>query len=273
MRIRQAFTLIELLVVISVIAVLMGILMPALMAAKDHGKRMVCASNIRSLGMANVLYAEEEDGWYVACMDRVWRTNYWPTNKLFRTLAGHKSKQSAEEMKEDGDYAGPREFLCPSDIVSLKKEEDSQYKVYLSYGYNVSDWYYGDAWYDFKYAGHKTTTVPRPAGEMIFSESNDWWMYWKGANYTAGWDVLGQDTITPYKKVGCDGPTLYRHSNGVNLAFYDGHMEYRKKTDVWNQDAWDAGSPDIWSIFSHWPPTPEEQSRLPRPAGGPSGRP
>lgn len=28
----------------------------------------------------------------------------------------------------------------------------------------------------------------------------------------------------PDKDVGCDGPTLYRHNDGVNMAFYDGHV-------------------------------------------------
>ena len=27
----------------------------------------------------------------------------------------------------------------------------------------------------------------------------------------------------PYKNAGCEGPTLYRHADGVNIAFYDGH--------------------------------------------------
>jgi prepilin-type N-terminal cleavage/methylation domain-containing protein/prepilin-type processing-associated H-X9-DG protein len=263
MRAKKGFTLIELLVVIAIIALLMGILMPALMRAREHGRRLVCGNNVRALGMANVLYAEECDGWYVPSMDRTRGEKYWPGNQLFRTLAGHKSKLSPSESQQD--YAGPKEFLCPSDTVSIKRRPDPRYDCWLSYGYNVTDWYYGTDWFGLTYAGHKITSVPSPAGELVLSESNDWWMHWKGANYVKGWDVLGQDTIMPYKDVGCDGPTLYRHSDGVNMAFYDGHIEYRKKNHVWDQEAWDAGSPGMWSIFRQWPPTPEEQSRLPRP--------
>jgi prepilin-type N-terminal cleavage/methylation domain-containing protein/prepilin-type processing-associated H-X9-DG protein len=270
-RIRKAFTLIELLVVISIIALLMGILMPALMRARDHGRRILCGNNVRGLGTANVLYAEEEDGWYVPSMDRTWgAAKYWPANQFFRKLVGYKSKQAPSE---NNDYAAPKEFLCPSDTVSVKQRPDPRSNCWLSYGYNVTDWYYGTDWFGITYAGHKTTTVPTPASEMVLTESNDWWLHWKGANYKVGWDVLHQDTIMPYKDAGCDGPTLYRHSDGANFAFYDGHVEYMKKDKAFNQEMWDAGSPGMWSIFRQWPPTPEEQSRLEKPPTRPIRRP
>ena len=56
------FTLIELLVVIAIIAVLMGILMPALHAARDQGKRMQCMANVKNLLMAWYMYQDENDG-------------------------------------------------------------------------------------------------------------------------------------------------------------------------------------------------------------------
>ncbi|MBN1359519.1 MAG: prepilin-type N-terminal cleavage/methylation domain-containing protein [Sedimentisphaerales bacterium] len=261
MRTRRAFTLIELLVVVAVIAVLLGILLPALMRAKELGKRMVCSNNVRILGLANTLYADEQDGWYVPIMDRTQGTNlYWPANRHFRKLVGYTSKQG-----EDSDaWDAPKQFLCPSDLVSIQQRPDSQYDSWLSYGYNLTDWYFSD-WFGIGYAGHKSTTVPTPASKLIFTESNDWWLWWWGANYVDGWDVLGQDGITPYKEVGCDGPTLYRHNEGVNLAFYDGHVEYRKKQKVFNLLEWHNGRPGMWSTFTSYPPNAQQQSRLPRP--------
>jgi prepilin-type N-terminal cleavage/methylation domain-containing protein/prepilin-type processing-associated H-X9-DG protein len=59
---RRGFTLIELLVVIAVIALLMAVLMPALRAAREQGKRAFCLNNLRQLTLAWILYAEDYNG-------------------------------------------------------------------------------------------------------------------------------------------------------------------------------------------------------------------
>jgi prepilin-type N-terminal cleavage/methylation domain-containing protein/prepilin-type processing-associated H-X9-DG protein len=61
-RKQRAFTLIELLVVIAIIAILMAILMPALKRAKEQGKRAVCHGNLKQLGLAWIMYADDSDG-------------------------------------------------------------------------------------------------------------------------------------------------------------------------------------------------------------------
>src|SRR3954452_12969436 len=59
---RRAFTLVELLVVIGIIAVLIGILLPALNRAREAAKSTACLSNIRQLSVAFVMYANENKG-------------------------------------------------------------------------------------------------------------------------------------------------------------------------------------------------------------------
>ena len=60
----KGFTLIELIVVISIVTTLAGILLPALVRAREQGRRAVCMNNLHNIGIALHMYQEDFDGFY-----------------------------------------------------------------------------------------------------------------------------------------------------------------------------------------------------------------
>jgi len=127
MKKQGAFTLIELLVVIAVIAVLMGILMPALSRARELGKRAACLSNLKQLMFAWGMYAEDNDEKIVMASTRKQHETIWGGTQskpykcwvYYMDPTEYSEEERVQAIREGGLFnyiKNERLFKCPTGI-------------------------------------------------------------------------------------------------------------------------------------------------------------
>jgi prepilin-type N-terminal cleavage/methylation domain-containing protein len=122
MRRRTAFTLVELLVVIGIIAVLIGMLLPALNKAREHSRRVACLSNLRSVHQMFVIYAQSnKDQIPIGVSGNEYQYNY----VIWRDL-GVGRYQAFGLLHMMGLMQDPRVFYCPGDESPFYQFDNEQ---------------------------------------------------------------------------------------------------------------------------------------------------
>lgn len=112
---RNAFTLIELLVVISIIAILIALLLPALSQAREVAQVAQCGSNLRQQGVGTLAYANDRDGELPPVNDDGFITlpaNHW--SRWFTTAGTPPTKWNLGFVWDEGYMKSGEVFFCPS---------------------------------------------------------------------------------------------------------------------------------------------------------------
>ena len=110
-RKTAGFTLIELLVVIAIIAILAALLVPAVKRAQESARRSVCSSNLRQVGLAMTLYANDNQG-------RLLSNRNWVPHSLANAVADLDRDIRPLLLR----YANSNKiFYCPSDRLRLDR--------------------------------------------------------------------------------------------------------------------------------------------------------
>ena len=136
----QGFTLIELLVVISIIALLMGILLPALGSARETGRGAVCLSNLRQLVTANAAYAQDNAGYYVPAAIDIYTDNLnrWHGQRLTSGAGTDEARTFDPARGPMANYIGHTGEVryCPSFEDQLDHDAPGFETGTGGYGYN-----------------------------------------------------------------------------------------------------------------------------------------
>ncbi|MFH1371725.1 MAG: prepilin-type N-terminal cleavage/methylation domain-containing protein [Planctomycetota bacterium] len=233
----KAFTLIELLVVISIIALLLLVLMPALGKTRYQSRRILCASNLKTIGMGDIMYSQESDDWHVPVMNGLANDERWFENPLFTILVDLKGRHNEEEQDifEEEAMTLLKDFKCPNDKRTI--DDGFYFEIEgLSYGmngmglYGVRGWHYSNNSNPPPMAHClKTSQVVSPGSKFFFMDAVWYVVHRDDADYKRVWDVHG-DRMGPWA---WDAPA-YRHDEGANMLFYDGHVNYLPKEEIYH---------------------------------------
>ena len=188
------FTLIELLVAIAIIAILAGMLLPALNSARERGRSTTCMNNMRTISQAIFFYEADNSDFCIPFALTYGTSNYtWGTLLYFS-----KHIDAAGGIEKDGDNIYLRTFACPSESRRTAFKGMVNIGTSDSYDFALSQWV------------HPKAAIKRP----------------KIKNPSKRLDLVEHKLYAYQGGVSTGGNVSNRHIyGGGNVVFVDGHSE------------------------------------------------